>query len=1829
MFRKQEVVAFEGLNSAVAPELINDGEARDIYNFRMEKIGKLVSRGSYATGLFWDKCSIVLNRDLFLSLDICSNPSVVTETPRRRDAYINNLGIIGLGEYVLETHWEAADTDRVMVYCIRSNEFNPAYDPIDVMDITVQPEDKVTHRNETNPTRDQRRFCMYLMSALTGKHKDKIMLGGIANYLAKLPHWHIQNSFALQDVGDKRISSPQGNYNQRIEYDPNLPPDPTPLVVQLYAPNKEPNINDDWIKQYIDMNQYRDKLVISDYINGDMFIEDEYSRQFENRDDAKWGGGTTTTKVSFSPPHMLSIRPNALETFDVEIVDVTLRDAPGEENDATDGVENGMALYKYELPKKRQTVSQDNCEKILSSAENLGLTVFDDGTVLSSDEKDNRLAVAWGRAFAAFKSGNTKLRFLGGIIQGKSTDAVVEASIHLMDMSDELAIFTNAENNDEFYDVFGELKLPEEEFYDDDGILIKEKSADVYIWEDMPLKYFPSSGVVTGDGFMTEADRFFNKSVSGTPRTTELDELDDAGKQVPLGVWKYRFVWDFGDGVYSAPSAELVVPDRIWSAVKDEDIADADYSRPADYYDTTLDKGTHTLDVVEAPYTFYSGLYKTPAIYDYANDDFTPLGRLFKQIKDKLYEGINCKYGVPDGDISTWDKKDYGNFGTLITADFGISDIITKGIIYEGMLLSYMKTTSGFYSISDNLNSGYKRINLQLNHLYSDASYYAEKNYYEPAAAHLAVPIFKSPSRSYTFNSLFDDEGRYRFAYSRLHYGLSAFKYQLVFPGVHTNIPSGSDFADSAANLKFFGTQYFVNTLNNKNSNYYESDNIYLNIICHDDTDTQDYQNGEQSNLLSIPADLEFNRPNTAFRAVKSSQERLINISEDDMEAVNRLILSGATAELEIVSKDDLFGVTSQYMAYLKDYGFSTNLVSAFNDLETNGLGYLDERVYKGIRKVVGTFQRDDNPGGGDLQLLGRSLITSDASWFYLSDDPYSLETAQDWEDISKTGAMPDYFDDGDAFGTYDNIEVKLYGEAERNIALEQLTAYFPSSLLYNAPRYGIQIKNELIPTRAKRLLIYRTKSINANDYDPHVFGLVKAVDIERATLNKDEYIDPPSFNFIQGDAITHIEAGDVDYKGVYFFDDVKDTLLDFSDNISRHEGIRNPLHSRFNVSINENVYFANYLEEYNPLLPRKTGVSGEEGYDVPMPDGSTQKFGVPLKNVSHKIVKSDVGYDLGDKVFYKFCYVDVAGVRSPEQDYLGSTIDDFVTVTNTGTHNAGDKYSVVLYFLPSTYDPSIEKLLVYRAFGIPPATPGADPTKSDYFLLGGLEKTSVGIYVDNNVHKHTTFNTWKPNIQKYAGGVRWSERYRSDWIKYENMAEYGSGDGEMITGLLSNYGNLLVFKEKSIYRVAVQAANPPISRTDEAVPDVGCIAPNTLISVDNTAYFLSWKGWMRYDNNIPQKIDGKFDEELQFYISVLGDKVRDATSGYNPATNEIYLNLPQLKIQDLLLYADWIKDPDTSRILAEVVDGSLQTAFYNIDYDNVFKIYEREEWFYLLRRRMMGNIFVINLTTGFATKFGYQPSIVGKELQSPLFLKRDPYPQNGVRLYHTNTLGEMRSAEIMPSVYGDTLRHASIHIETPHLAGTMRFNDTDEILDGYFYFNKLQSAYNTDLFPRLYNYPVRSSFKSKMFTGGDETLIKRIRKTLLNIYSKGFIRVETYYNNYDATDDRIEYNNKLHNIDYAAFPKSGKNIYRFNPTVNRTGNYAEDNVSPDILGRQKNVISIVPQSQYDDDTVSPFSQIFDLDGKPIRYSIEIYSEYRTQINEISFYWRPIHEYLA
>ncbi len=156
--------------------------------------------------------------------------------------------------------------------------------------------------------------------------------------------------------------------------------------------------------------------------------------------------------------------------------------------------------------------------------------------------------------------------------------------------------------------------------------------------------------------------------------------------------------------------------------------------------------------------------------------------------------------------------------------------------------------------------------------------------------------------------------------------------------------------------------------------------------------------------------------------------------------------------------------------------------------------------------------------------------------------------------------------------GDITNCEIIIYGEAERFIGIEQLTSYFPSSLLFGAPRVQLTIEDAMVPPNAKGLLIFRTKASSANDHDPNAYGLAHELRIEH-----------------YGDTNVPIEffTGQVVDGAIRYFDDVKDDELDFDLDISEFEGLRFPLKSRFNIPLDERLYYANYVETDQPVAPR------------------------------------------------------------------------------------------------------------------------------------------------------------------------------------------------------------------------------------------------------------------------------------------------------------------------------------------------------------------------------------------------------------------------------------------------------------------------------------------------------------------------------------------------------------------------------------------------------------------------------------------------------------------
>lgn len=1702
-FTNVNVDKFEGLNSAVAPELIGDGEARDILNFRMEKVGKLVSRNGYIYGIFSE----------FI-------PQVSHVTP---DPYEFNLGILGIGELILEERWDAIDTDRIMVYVVRALD-TPYWQNY-----------------------SQRHYANYLFVPLTGQFTDKLFLN--------------DTPFGITDsinsgMFHKRDALPQGSYES---------------VVNLYAPNRiipdyahgDPtqNTEDHWIKDYVVLNQYKNRLVISDRVNGDMILEDEYARR--------------DVDTCLKGEHQLHLRPNSLAEFDIDWVDIDPRFDAEQENSIAEGVKNGMALYNYMLPKKQVLPTIDLADNKMGNPDwgpQEDNANEDAGFIAKFKEYLRNI----NTMFVGFAINNNMP--IGYFLQsffaaagtgwGSGGNNFINALSPNYSQIFPYRRFTNKLEQAEFDDVLGIPELNEEKFVDntkdeqgdinDQGTIVKQRGADIYIWEDYQIPYYPTIGKTNLNTvypyLLRDIDREFQKTQPGIPRAMRLNPKHNVGKYAPLGVWKYKFVWDFGDGVYSAPSTEIVVPDIMWSAVKDVDLTfQGAYERPILQHDAPVPGAykNFTLNALSAaqsktPFDTYPTLQR-PAIFVPADTDpitLTTFGQAFYSLKSKMYGKMSNKYGIGVNPNLTLQQLlggadrylNAGALATQITCFFSEGNLVTDGIAWE-----YLKANDPGYPYSwSSWNSSPPETALIDEHEYAKGG--------------IVIPIFQSANNKRSFDSVFDEEGRYRLNYltaTDVTTGLPTYKKSFIYPW-HWKIYDASPIEVMRLVVP-------------------EGDPGELYLVFWSWTDMH--------NATSANPWINYDgRVHSLFRAVKTSAspDRLLATNGDIPNEVRDRLIKAGTMELTLVENSETVGHFVEWGPQ-KDHRYAHDHDEWDAQITQTGRLLLLEQLPQAV--TVG------------MQGLLQQVSASDAT---------PQMTTRDYGNPEMR-----------------NVDVIIYGEAERFLGTEQLTSYVPSSLLFKAPRLAIKIDSTYVPLKAKKLLIFRTRSTHSNDYMPTDYGFVDAVDIKRDPTTK-----VPTIKLVDG----------VTYTGVYYFDDVKDEQLDFADVPDNYEGLRRPLRSRFNMPLNERVYYFNFEEGYRPEHPRKymeTHLTADH-------DWTTELFGL-APNQAHLVptasgfvrpslnddgtANTTKGFMRNIFVKYRYAFADLQGQLSEpgKDDPPPGTPSSYGTPSIPIAGSPTAPLVVALHLLPDAYDGTIKELKIYRAESTD------NETWSGYFYIGKLEPGDEGIFVDDDIELGAEMECFDVDWETYEGGLRWSEPYHPDWIKADSFIEIRGGDGKQGTGIESQYGNLVIFKETSMHRLAVQAVDPPISRVDEISPEIGAIAPESVISINNMLYFLSWKGLYKYDNNVLRAVDMKFFEELQFVLQNNTElNIRDIMSGYNPAYDEMYLNVPK------------IPTPASALAGRELEWGTHK--YYNYD------------------RTLLGHIYVLNLKELYSTKFAYQTTIIEAEKYG----KETISPMQHIRMYYTNSLGQMRTADILPSRYGSTLNDmgptaektgvlwAGIYIETPYptlfnnyayypeysidwqtLITTVTYNNRRFIDDDVYLAipTRWGMGMPPDVTHPLYGYfpnclfaPILSAYKSKFFTGSDETLIKRVRKARLNVFSKGPINLTGMTIPHDTGDDRIE------NI-WLAQPIAVQNKFSYEPTAD----YYDWLLQQRHRGTDRNILSFIPVEL----TIPPLGGILgkiryeDREGKPIRFSIEIDSKKRTQINEIGFNWRPIHSYLT
>jgi len=1971
-FQSFGINLFKGLNLAIAPELIDDSEARKLLNFRTEKVGKLVTRNGYIFGLFLNLAGTKFNNQVNPQNPIGEfDPTKVSNIDMQNGAhkcyvgYPLNLGIVGIGEYRLEDFWNEIDTNRLMVYAIIHPEINPDLPELNLDDTEEERKrkyDKIRNRLE------------FLFAPLTGKYKDVILdsfylfWGRQQNsYWGQLYDLSLNDNFYYPssscELEAMNLSTTWFSPKKRL-----LAPRRTLLGntklsqyingLETTFRNEILNCFEDEIhKQFITMKQYRNWLVISDPINGDMLLEDDYDFQDEFVKEKR---------------HFLRLRPNCLHDFNVDIVNIDLRLNEGEENDVNKGVETGMALYKFELPTNITKKTVDVFDPTITDGDFLEYEPSNDSKTWIREYKVvdyviNRKPTTLITAFARSMLTKTSASLL-------PDDYCYSFLIRIN--NNYQRIFTNVNETVQFKDLLGELQFVEDEEVikseDDKDILSKKKvkSANVYIWEDFKIKYYPSRYGNRKDWdkylfLFRKLDRPYSKSYEKIPRIINLNEPRDF---TPVNGWYYKFVWDFGNGFYSAPSRPIAVPDIMWSAVKDEELLDVDEPNNWDkYYRNYNQQGVQeNSNFASTSWLFPKdrslSLFSIPPdddVYNYGDflfsieqnpaapflNNYHPLflkrlrifsdfrllkitdpntgevnykwqikltnyGNILWRLKRKLYYGTRNRFGDIPGyyfDID-YEDCDFENdfmvrvnqeplslmsvvdFVTLITCFFGGRDVATRGTAWQ-----YVKLNAEKWTVQDEDEDISAPVDDSL----------------EFDIGPILIPIFYHPDVPQSRFALFDNEGRLRLNWLSPNTLWDKDNEMRLCFNKFFSFPWAMDICPRLTNPRRV-PPIISFTLYRKP--YFSWMNLY--IFFYSDID---YNNLPATYFLpsSLPIYIANNfqeegvvfakapfdnsylyywfryvlRPTNGIRAVRNenSSDRMFVVGKNiPNEVKDRLILKGL-CEIQVVKPTDKIAPWFYRQGILNNYGFATfyyentshkhkviNSPIEYNfdlrNLSYNAFGgprFWDTAYSYSNREypfydfyIVPNFanaNNDDNsingfilasPFSGTQANLneGLSVITlgnkrgegggkvfnylfmienlafpaNGARWFWTGSRNKIIN-----QEISYNVVYGSVFEDKRTPGSYKeccltNLDITIYGEGERLTAPEQLSAIFPSSLLFKAPRLAIRIKGEDVPLKAKKLLVFRTKSTIDNYFNPDQYGLVKEIDILRPDENNPTYIETKTKDENGNEKVFSNE--------IYFFDNITDDNLDFSVSPDNYEGLRKNIRSSFNLPLNERVYYYNFEEDYQPETPRK----------IETPTTFSQFL--PNIAISYRKINSKMGFE-----FTAPSQTKKYGIAYEDENGIISRIKSFeLVVTPDEELKDKDFYEVILLFSSIPYNPVV-KLIVLRQ------------EDNEWYKIGEIKTENNGIFVDNNKPLLRKIHHDNPITMKYPTGLRWSEPYRPDWIKEDSFTEYKGG--RLGTGLEENYGNLVLFTENSMARYTVQAIDPPISRVDEITPEVGCIAPKTLINQDNNLFFLSHKGWMHYNNNIIKNIDEKIHPELQTILYSLNKWIKYSTTGFNPAFSEFYLNLPLLKSDNLNIIIDNIFEDKIDLNANIPFFGSRINDFY-YDY-GIINYYEK-------KYPVWGNIYVQNLLIGYSTKFSYVTTLIVDDKSYNLYrrpLKVVEHPLGNTRLYFTNTLGELRSADLVPNSYPSIFRPnfnlnnpvnwywAGIYIETPSPTSVFKIplyllwtkssqgnwfhswverNYIDEDViplppialplwtrdEIYYDFSTYSDTLMNPvrfIFPIPRYTPIRWIFFSKFFSQNDESGLKRVRKVIANIYTKGnfAINLQNFH--------REEYDN---NIEEVNSPNRWLNLFFFNPSED----YYEMYTNREFVGRNQSVLSVINNIPII--RVSPFGNrppnLNDFIAKPMKTSIEFYGRKRAQLNEIEINWRGIHQYL-
>ena len=154
----------------------------------------------------------------------------------------------------------------------------------------------------------------------------------------------------------------------------------------------------------------------------------------------------------------------------------------------------------------------------------------------------------------------------------------------------------------------------------------------------------------------------------------------------------------------------------------------------------------------------------------------------------------------------------------------------------------------------------------------------------------------------------------------------------------------------------------------------------------------------------------------------------------------------------------------------------------------------------------------------------------------------------------------------------------------------------------------------------------------------------------------------------------------------------------------------------------------------------------------------------------------------------------------------------------------------------------------------------------------GGPIGSIIEVYKDSLFMAGISGN---PSRLYYSRGGDLINNFSSDENGSGGFIDINKNDGQEITGLKVFKDNVLIFKEESIYQFSFTSAGLP--QINQVNPSVGCIAPRSIVAVENDIFFLSRRGLFTIGNEAGFAFDVLRTNELSA-------RVRSVMQSIDPA---------------------------------------------------------------------------------------------------------------------------------------------------------------------------------------------------------------------------------------------------------------------------------------------------------------------------------------------------------